>query len=170
MQKGSSYKMSGLLVRQYDGIKYLSFCDGASKEEVPDISDVEVDEEGEDYESAQQPAILSATGEIKSVLSLSDYSTCIVCTGSIKNTSPTLAKCTKCNAVMKVTDCNNSKSAKLLISNKCKRWFLTIYSDQLQELIQGVEGATTEEKLLNTTPFSFDYYTMTNVIHTINKI
>ena len=70
---------------------------------------------------------------------------------------------------MTTSHCNSCKSAKVLITQDSKNWYLTAYYEQLTELTSEVNGSTLEEQLLNTSKISVQYYTATNTIKTVKK-
>ena len=84
LQKGNCYKFMKVLIRQYEGVKYLSYCDGARVEVLPDIIEIDEDDDEEFEEQSSPEPILTATGQIVSVLNVTDYSSCIVFTGSVQ--------------------------------------------------------------------------------------
>lgn len=114
LKKGQSYSLIKVLVRQYDGVKYFSLSDGTSIEPIQDIQEISDD----DYDEETSQILLVATGEIVAVLSISDYSSCVSCTGMVQSINEVLGKCTKCGATLKLNKCNQSKSAKIVISNE----------------------------------------------------
>uniref|UniRef100_A0A1X7U897 Replication factor A C-terminal domain-containing protein n=1 Tax=Amphimedon queenslandica TaxID=400682 RepID=A0A1X7U897_AMPQE len=152
-----------VLTRQYEGAKHISFCDSSSIEQMDQIDGISSEEE--DYEEVNHLQSIKAVtdGQIILVLSTTDYLSCVACSGSIIHISDTLAKCTKCRATMKISNCTSCKSARLLIlDNLKKKWNLTAYNEQLEDIIQEASGDSLEEKLLNSNKFTLHYYTATN--------
>ena len=132
------------------------------------IDDISSEEEVYDEVTQLQSIEEVADGQIISVLSTTDYSSCVACNGSIIPVSDTLAKCIKCRATMKISNCTSCKSAKLLILDSLKKkWNLTAYNKQLEDIIQEASGDSLEEKLLNSNKFTLHYYTATNVIKSV---
>uniref|UniRef100_A0A1X7UTL3 Uncharacterized protein n=1 Tax=Amphimedon queenslandica TaxID=400682 RepID=A0A1X7UTL3_AMPQE len=172
LEKGKCYKLVKVLVKQFEGIKYLSFCDGASVELLLDFLEIDLPEEDEDDEITVQAThpIIKAYGEIVSILSVTDYTSCMVCTGSVRHVSEVLARCIKCQATPKLSHCNSCKSAKILLSQESKKWYLTAYNEHMQDIISDVDGETLEENLLSSGEISVQYYTATNTIKTVSKV
>ena len=67
---------------------------------------------------------------------------------------------------MTTSHCNSCKSAKVLITQDSKNWYLTAYYEQLTELTSEVNGSTLEG---NTSKISVQCYTATNTIKTVKK-
>lgn len=79
LMEGKSHRIQNVLLRQYEGIKYLSFSESAVLEEIEDIGDVISDEDLQPCEDAQ-----TAEGETVAVLAIDMYTSCISCNGKVK--------------------------------------------------------------------------------------
>lgn len=110
-----------------------------------------------------------ATGETIAVLSLTNYWSCMSCTGTVRSINDVLGKCVKCDATIKLSKCNDSKSARIVVSGNDKKWYLTAYNEHLEALVEGEQGSSLEEKLLNTNNITLHYYSSTNVIQEVEK-
>ena len=131
---------------------YLSLvADNSELEELNNITDISDDEEDEPSSSQlvlSQPAIDVVTGETIAVQSICDYLSCTSCQGGTVHTvNPVIGKCAKCTATVKFSKCIHSKSAQIVISDSNDvKYYLTIYSDHLEVLLDG-EKECTEENL-----------------------
>ena len=175
LTRGTSIKLHNVKVKEYNGMRYLSLvADNSQLEELNNITDISDDEEDEPSSSSQlvlsQPAIDVVTGEIIAVQSICDYLSCTSCQGGTVHTvNPVIGKCAKCTATVKLSKCIHSKSARIVISySNDVKYYLTIYSDQLEVLLDG-EKECTEENLLMTSIHTFHYYTSTNIIKQVVK-
>ena len=101
-------------------------------------------------------------GEIDTVENCEEYLSCKLCRAKMtKCTSGILAVCSKstCGAKTKVSKCNRSSIAKVVIKdNKGFEYKVTIFDNVLSTIIEGINGDSLDEKLLlaPTMKFSFD--------------
>ena len=91
-----------------------------------------------------QPAIGSVTGEIITVQSISNYLSCVSCSGgTVQTLTSTLGKCSKCDAIIKLSMQMQpeqfSKNCYVPDQNNLNYYF-TIYSDQLKLLLDDEEN------------------------------
>ena len=152
LKEGYSYRIAGLMVRIFNGKKYLSMPKEDSEiESIDDIGDVE--DEFDDDELKLEDAV------VVGVMLLDTYSSCFSCKGKVMVTAGCLGKCSKCNMTLCVDRCTQEMSAKLVVEGRqkekttCKN--LAAFSTVLQEICQNAE--VTEETLLIAQPFDAMY-------------
>lgn len=164
LKEGSSYRMSGLKVRMFNGKKFLSMprekCEIAT---IDNIGDVE--EELGDDENKLEDAVVAG------VILLDTYSSCFRCKGKVALNSGTVGKCSKCNMTLRADKCTQEMSAKLVVEGgqkeeKAVSKDLSVFSAILQEMCQGSE--VTEENLLTAEPFDV-VFSAQNVIIGISR-
>ena len=146
MTIGQCFKLSDILVRQYDGVKYLSLCDGASIEVVANIEDI--------------PDRIELIGDSTKLIIppvLEQYILFQVLLVNVK-------------IVTQISKCHRSKSAKLVVSDNNKTWYLTAFNEELDAILDGTEGTSIEERLLTTSNLTLQYCPRTNVIKNVTKI
>ena len=168
LSKGASIKLLNVIVKQYDGVRYLSLLQGNSKlEQSPDL---DISDGSDEELQNPQPAIGSITGEIIAVQSISNYLSCVSCSGgTVQTLTSTIGKCSKCDAIIKLSRCNQSNSARIVVSDQNNlNYYFTIYSDQLKVLLDDEQDCT-QENLLMTHIHTFNYYTKTNIVKEVQK-
>ena len=142
-----SYKLENVIVKQYDGVKYLSLAAGDSKpEEIPEIDGIS-DDEGLIEPEREELSIMSVTGEIVAIQSISDYLSCLNCSGgTVHSINAVIGKCSKCDAMLKLSKCDQSQSARFVVmSGDGKKFNLLAYKDQLESLFEGQDNSLTIE-------------------------
>ena len=153
--KGNSYKLSNVLVRQYEGNKYISVNEGAA---IHQIQDIELISDYDEDDLLSLPLKMIAEGEISAILSVTDYLACVSCNGHVNAVNETIGKCTKCDATLKLSKCSSNKSARFIISSDDgKKWQLTAYDEELHLMTINCTGDTILDKLLNTTTLKLTY-------------
>ena len=156
---GSSYKLTGAMVRSFNGKSYLSVPNACEISTIGDIKPIrEVDKEVVDR-NLKDAVILG-------VLSLETYKICISCKGKIyETTSSNVGECSKCMMVQRLDRCKAGVTAKLLLESADKTYHLTAFMPILCEICQSV--VITKEALLNADQFNFTY-SDTNIITSVN--
>ena len=169
LKEGLSYRLNKVLIRQYSGVKYLSFSEDASVDEVPDIGEVVSADDLETREDQQQTNYV-AEGEITAVLSVDDYISCVSCKGKVKALSEIVGECLKCCAKVKMSRCGRNTSVKFVVEgSEDKSWRLTAFKEQVDAIVSDQQGNSIEDKMLSAPPMKF-YYTSTNIVKAIRKI
>ena len=171
LTKDKSYKLHNVIVKQYGSIKYLSLAaDNSTLEEIPDIENISDDDEGLIEPNYGLLAIMTVTGEIIAVQSVTDYLTCINCsTGTVRALNSTIGKCTKCATTQKLNQCSQSKSAQfVIINNEYKKFHITAYNEQLETLLTEHEYMSIEERLFINTNVTVHFYTK-SVLQKVDK-
>lgn len=149
LEEGKSYRLGDVGVRKFGINKYLSYSKTSTKEIVDDLEEVNDDEVG--WEETEHSGRM-ASGEITAVISVAEYRCCKLCRSKVE-IQDVLATCTKCSAVMKVSRCCESKSAKFVVSQDSGYdIILSAFEPVLSRIIEGVSGRDLTTKLLLTSP------------------
>ena len=164
LMEGKSYRIQNVLLRQYEGIKYLSFSESAVLQEIEDIGDVISDEDLQSCEDAQ-----TAEGEIVAVLAVDMYTSCISCNGKVKNLNDVLGECMKCNAKVKLVCCSENASVKFVVKGPEKTWRLTAFGEQINAIIGDEQGDSVAEKMLLAPRMKY-YFSNTNIVKAVHKL
>ena len=126
--------MSGLLIRTYNGNKYLSVPrDGF---EVSNIDDIGVVEDiPTETKSEQKFTRVSIMG----VRSLEKFDGCYSCSGKVlpQPESSTLGKCTRCGTIQRLDRCQALASARLDLDCGAETKTVVAFSDVLQKICCG---------------------------------
>lgn len=165
LQEGKSYHLIQFRVREYACTKYLSMSESSSMIEVDDIGEV-VNSDGEDDISEGNNVI---EGEIVVVLNVTTYSSCPRCRGKVITISSISGECIKCKAKVKMSRVKESHSAKFMVeADNKKTEYLTAFTDELTQIIEGEEGSTIEDKMLSAAPMKF-FWDGNNVVRAVHK-
>ena len=108
-QEQKSYKLHNVIVREYNGIKYISLKSGSTIIPMEDIKGVveEIDTEDE-----------VTNVLIAAIPRLSMGKFCVSCkTGMVESQTDKIGTCTRCEAVQRLDKCNTNISATLLIDD-----------------------------------------------------
>ena len=152
LKVGASYKLSGMMVREFDGKKLLSMPkqDG----EITSISDIgAVMKE----ECAVADGHYMKDAVIIGVLLLDTYSSCCICKSKVQVMSATRGQRNKCNMVQQL---NEQTPAKLVVQTEGVANTLTTFTPTLQETCQG--SVVTVEALVLPIIFRVEYV-ITNI-------
>ena len=167
LNKGQSYQLQEVVVRQFDNVKYLSVSDCSIIEPIADIQEVSDDDE---FELQAEITPMVAKGEISAVMQISDYITCVNCNGNVLTTNTLIGKCSKCKPTVKLNRCHTTQSAKFIISSEGNtNWHLIAYNDELMAIIKDVDGASIENKLFNSGELKL-FYDKQNVVKQVVKV
>lgn len=113
---GGSYSLKNLIVREFNGLKYLSpEKSGWTFVKCPDIGDVHVGDFGIDDHEAEVREIIDA--QVVGVYELAIKFACINCTACfnvLNADNLKLGKCTKCKLTQRLDRCSKSLSVKLV--------------------------------------------------------
>ena len=107
LKVGQSYDLKSVVVREYRNVIYLTTAKGES--EMSPIEDIgEVDSfNPQPYEGQKLHS--------SAIVGVQDKKVCFACRGRIETTSPTLGHCSKCDMVQRLSKCQSSFSAKLIV-------------------------------------------------------
>ena len=122
-----SYQLSGLLIRSFKGLKYLSIPkENFSVKDIGAVSQAETD--------GEKKNVLTNV-VIRAVRFFENYRTCYACKAKV-TPSDTLAQCNKSNTLQRLDKCSSQATAKIeLVSdteNQCK--MLTCFSPIIEEI------------------------------------
>ena len=147
LEEGKSYRLTDVGVRSYGGRKYLCYTAKSAMEVVEDVGEVSEEVvEGEESEDSGR----SVTGEISAVISTAEYRCCKFCHSKVESEDGLVMECTKCKAVMKVSLCEEMKSAKFVVQDvsSSRAMTLSAFEPVLSRIVDGVSGRNLSMKLL----------------------
>ncbi len=82
------------------------------------------------------------------MLSIDQYTTCLSCKGKVSSVNATLGQCTKCTAVMKLTKCQESITARLLIQGEPgAQHTVTAFHQEVLAIIKSSETSDIQSQL-----------------------
>ena len=89
-------------------------------------------------------------GEISAVISIAEYACCKFCKSKVVSEDNLLAECSKCSALMKLSCCSQTKSAKFVVSEHSSGQETTLlaFEPVLSRIVDGVNGHSLPVKLL----------------------
>ena len=98
-------------------------------------------------------------GEVSTVISTTEYACCKVCKSKVVSEDGVIAECTKCCAVMKLSSCSQSKSAKFIVTDAAsgRETTLSAFEPILSQIVDGVSGPSLSVKLLMAPQKSFRF-------------
>ncbi len=102
---GKSYQFNSVVVRGYQGEKYLSKAKEA-------VSIVEIDDIGEVAEDDLPEVDTLSGAEVAGVITFNLYAACLRCKSKVKPTTGKLGKCTKCGMQQCIEQCKEQLNAK----------------------------------------------------------
>ena len=157
---GMSYRLSGVIVRSFNGKNYLSVPkDNCEISIIDDIENVKEIMQKEVPRNLKDAVVVG-------IMSLEIYNNCIACKGKVKVLSSNIGQCNKCNMKQRLDRCKPGASAKLLIENAEQRIALTAFTTILREICQ--HAVVNEETLLDAEKFNLSY-SETNIITDISR-
>ena len=166
---GSSYKMAGVMVRVFNGKKYLSVP--KEKSSIMIIDDIGAVKEDVYVEDVEDEYCVMKNAQVIGVLFLDKYSSCIKpkCKGKIQpqiSPSNNIGKCIKCTMTQRIDAgrCKEEVSAKLMVEAEEVINTLTAFTSTLREICQ---GDISEDAFLNAAPF--DLQCTGNIITNVNR-
>ena len=119
LEEGKSYCLVNVGVRKYEVSEYLSFSSRSSVKVIDDLEEVnEEDIVGDNG--------LFIKGDISAVLSSTEYLSCRFCRSKIVPDDEILGECSKCCALMKVSTCEKTKSAKVVVAEESSSGQVTL--------------------------------------------
>ena len=126
LKVGNSYHLKQVLVRSYQGDKFLQYLkQGATCEEIEDIGTVSLDDVNT-YDTI-------TNSEVAGVLSFDNFLVCLVCKSKVQPADEKLGTCTGCKTLQKISLCKSQVRAKLTLSDNLPFVIpLTLLSPQYQ--------------------------------------
>lgn len=146
LEEDRSYRFNNVTVRSFNGVKYLSLSEASTITAIDDIGEIV-----EEYPNEGQ-TLKVVEAEIHGVLNIEEYKSCMSCQAKVVEVNMGIGQCGKCGMKMKITRCENSTVARLLLTdtddNKHK---VTAFSKVIADIVKDSSGLDTSEKLLNNT-------------------
>ena len=144
--KGVCYKLSGMIVRNYQGKKYLSVPrDNFCLEIIEDIGEVEEEEIEEEREIKG--------GTVVWVKYFDSYMSCYSCKGKITSSESGFGEYGRCGMMQTVKKCQVMSTAKVDIEADDVVYGVTMFSPVVEEICEG--GEASKVGLLSARPFNF---------------
>ena len=147
--KEKSYKLSYVIVKQWDGVKYLSVSKGSEIDCVEDLGDVA------DVVCGDEDSIVACRvveGEIDAVEFFDEYVQCIGCKSKVESLDRIIGECKKCGILMKMKRGVKCVIAKVLIFDGDEMIRVILFSSVINEIISGVGGDGIKKRLLAAPP------------------
>ena len=143
--KGISYKLSGLIVRIYQGKKYLSIPkDDFHFDIIGDIGEVKKDVVEEEREVKG--------GVIVGVKYFESYMSCYSCKGKVVESERGFGECGRCGMMQSLKRCKVMSTAKVDVEGDGTVFGVTMFSPVVEEVC---EGEASKVGLLSARPFTF---------------
>lgn len=158
MEEGGSYKMTGMMVREFRGEKFLSTSKQNSMiERIADIGDVE--EETEDESTHGTPSSQISGGRIVGVLQLDHYRSCLKCTAKVlqDRDDPEIGSCLKCQMMQAFEECGIQLSTQVMIRGDNGTWTLRAFGKVVEDIAQQPASTITERMLVKAKSFNVTY-------------
>ena len=174
LKEDSSYKISCVTVRSFNGAKYVSVGEKSSIELKDDIGDV-VGEETI-FDGSGDVKVLNA--EIVGVISCESYGSCRNCDGKVIQVNEILGKCVKCNAKLKLAKCSSKKVGRIIIEDSANRneHKLTVFDEVLNQItdiakeeLKGEASGDLSELLLSAPELIYTF-TSKDVVSSVAKV
>lgn len=115
LQLDNSYKLTDVRVKFFD-IKYLALTPESEVIEVEDLGDV-ITEITDTTNPNEKPNSKVVKGEIVTLEKYDEFPACRLCRSKMIELSHLIAECTKCKSKCKLTNCNTSAMAKVVIQD-----------------------------------------------------
>lgn len=154
---GQSYELSGVMVKDFNGKKYLSVPKENCK-----VSIIDNIEDVKDMDEATQTERNFKNATVIGVMSLETYNSCKNCKGKVEVTSRNIGQCRRCGMIQRLDKCKIETSAKLMVEAGEHIYTLTAFTPILQKMCH--DNAISEEELLGAEELINLTYSETNVI------
>ena len=152
-----SYQFKNLIIRSYQGVKYLSKAKDASFQSIEDIGKVAEDDLPENEELTDAQVI--------GVKKLDSYFSCLSCSSKIEPMDDKLGRCLKCNMQQVLHRCKKLLNATLVISSGDSYLTLNAFGSIVNDIAEKKD--VTAEALLSSRSFTLTYDL--NVIATVKR-
>ena len=154
---GRSYKLSGVMVRNFDGRNYLSMPrENCEVSVIDDIEHVKEIDEAVDAHNLKNATVIG-------VMSLETYSSCMGCKGKLQVASSNIGLCGKCGMTQRLDRCKVEATAKLMIEAAQRTYTLTAFTPILEKICQS--NTITEEVILGAEQFELTYSDKNVITH-----
>ena len=154
LQQGKSYKLTDVLVREYNSKKYLSTAlENTTIQEVTDIGQV-IDPNEEDVDKNLGVTQTIENVRVVGVVFLKEYYKCLKCSSKvISSDDPEIGKCSKCLMQQLLDACISTVSAQLMIKAGTNQSLtLMVHGDTLKDIANSDQVTITS--LLKAPPFT----------------
>ena len=164
-----SYRLSGMMVREFRGKKFLSTSKENSKiEKISDIGDVE--EEVSEEESDQGCTTKIKDARVIGVMYLEKYNGCLKCSAKVvpDKDDVELGCCSKCSMMQCVDVSTQELSAQLVIKSANGNVTLRAFSKTVQDIADKPVNEVTMVVLLKAKPFTLVHHQ--GIIQSISRM
>ena len=159
LEEDKSYKLFGLMVREFRGEKYLSAKkENSSIEVIEDIGDVEELEEDEITGATHSGCKEFEDVHVVAVERLDNYKGCMKCGSKVvvDLENEELGMCSKCELLQCIEDCKTVLTAQIMINNKVGNISLRVFEKNIFNIAQQSSDITAKV-LLKAKPFNVIY-------------
>jgi len=158
LEEGRTYLLVDVAVRKYNFTRHLSYNQESTHELADDLQEVDDSDNDDDGGDGDEYGRV-VEGEITLVKSASEYLSCRACKCKVIMKSETLAKCNKCGSYMKASACSVGKAATFTVMDAATKQEieLSAFDPVLEEMVEGLEGASVALKLLAGPPRRYRY-------------
>lgn len=156
-----SYRLSGMMVREFRGKKYISSSKDYSKiEKIANIGDVESGEEEDDV-GKTGPGGSKQLKDVRviGVERLDNYDACLKCSSKLipDSDDDELGECSKCKMIQCLSECNKTLTAQLTVRCGTCSYSARVFEKALRDIAQKPKDEITRKALLKTAPFDCSY-------------
>lgn len=153
LKENCSYKLSGMMVREFKGKKYLSTAkENCTMEEICDVGDVYQDsgDEGLCEDSNEMSNI-----RVAAVVQLDKYYACLKCTAKVvANEDPEVGCCVKCFTMQSIDMCKQELCAQLLLKEGTTICSYKAFGKVIIDIAERAADEITPVVLLKARPFN----------------
>ena len=167
VEKGGSYKLAGVLVREYNGRKYLSTSlENSSIQPIYDIGPVVPDDHyGFDVDDINIGKLADQLQDVKvvGVIYLDDHKKCLKCASKVVGVTddPEIGKCSKCAMLQCIEACQSSLTSRLMIKSTSDSGMpitLLAFGDVLKDIVMTTQNdSVTSLSLLKAPLFNVSF-------------
>ena len=163
LEEKKTYKFYNMMVRTFQGKKYISKPWGAMIDEVPNLTTTV----REDPQQLQNTKVLQKV-EVIAIPKLQIYPICIGCKSKVlqRATDVKFGICERCQMLQKIDKCATEKSATIIIQSDDVTLTLQAFGSVLETI---TSGPITQEALLTATPFTVSYNDQELIITDIHR-
>ncbi len=167
LEVAKSYHIQNLVVRSYDGSKYLTSPKSGST--IMPKDDMGAVEEPEDHEDKNK----LDDADVIAISYITAYKCCMSCKRKVDSLDDRIGRCTKCCTTQHLDKCNLQMSAKLIIGNQDRTHTLHAFLPMIRRITNAdtttTDGTNTEE--VTTQQLMAESFTLTwsanNVINAV---
>ena len=168
MKKEQSYRLSGMMVREFRGEKFLSTSKENSKiEEIDDIGHIEVAKEEEEEErpcsSQGGPSGMQHLEDVRiiGVDRLDGYAACLKCKSKVvpDEEDEEFGECGKCKMLQLIEECKKVLTAQVIVkSERGVRLTLRVFEQVILDIAQKSADDITAKVLMKAKPFGIKHF------------